>query len=77
MPGYDPAVMMLLLVTLLVPTVGILMALTPFLMRRGEVFAVTVPAMRWLGAACMRLSSWSVVPMRGELMARVPVTCWL
>ena len=43
MPGYDPAVMMLLLVTLLVPTVGILMALTPFLMRRGEVFAVTVP----------------------------------
>ena len=43
MPGYDPVAMMLLLVALLIPAAGILMALTPYLMRRGEVFAVTVP----------------------------------
>ncbi len=43
MPGSDSAAMLLLLVVLLIPMVGVLMALPPFLMRRGEVFAVTVP----------------------------------
>lgn len=39
---FDPTAVMLLLV-LLVPLTGILLAATPYLMRRGEVFAVTVP----------------------------------
>ncbi len=39
---FDPTPMMLLVVALL-PVVGVMMAVTPYLMRRGEVFAVTVP----------------------------------
>lgn len=35
---------MMLMIVLLLPIVGVLMAATPFLQRRGEVFAVTVPA---------------------------------
>lgn len=42
MEGLDPTVIMLV-TTLLVPIVGAFMAVTPYLMRRGEVFTVTVP----------------------------------
>ncbi|WP_232050994.1 DUF1648 domain-containing protein [Arabiibacter massiliensis] len=35
---------MMLMMALLLPVMGILMAVTPYLQRRGEVFAVTVPA---------------------------------
>lgn len=34
---------MMLMMMLLLPVVGVLMAVTPYLQRRGEVFAVTVP----------------------------------
>lgn len=34
---------MMLFVVMIVPILGIMLALTPYLMRRGEVFAVTVP----------------------------------
>lgn len=40
--GMDPTVMMAL-TALILPLVGFMMAATPYLMRRGEVFAVTVP----------------------------------
>lgn len=40
--AFDTNLMMMLTVMLL-PFVGIIMAITPYLMRRGEVFAVTVP----------------------------------
>lgn len=42
MEGFDITVMMAL-VTLIVPITGAFMAATPYLMRRGEVFTVTVP----------------------------------
>lgn len=42
MEGFDPTVMMFI-TTLLVPVIGAFMAMTPYLMRRGEVFTVTVP----------------------------------
>ena len=42
MEGFDPTVIMLV-TALLVPIVGAFMAVTPYLMRRGEVFTVTVP----------------------------------
>ena len=42
MEGFDPSLMMAITV-LLVPVIGAFMAVTPYLMRRGEVFAVTVP----------------------------------
>ena len=35
---------MMLMMMLLLPVTGVLMAVTPFLQRRGEVFAVTVPS---------------------------------
>lgn len=38
----DPTIMMLL-TTFLIPVIGILMAITPYLMRKNECFAVTVP----------------------------------
>ena len=41
--GFDLTLLMLI-TTLFVPFTGVLMAITPYLMRRGEVFAVTVPA---------------------------------
>lgn len=40
--SFDPSIMMMFTVAML-PLVGIIMAITPYLMRRGEVFAVTVP----------------------------------
>lgn len=43
MQSFDATLMMMLLVLLLIPTLGVIMALTPYLMRRGEVFTVTVP----------------------------------
>lgn len=42
MEGFDPAAVMAITV-LLVPVIGAFMAATPYLMRRGEVFTVTVP----------------------------------
>lgn len=42
MEGFDPTIMVMLTM-LLVPVVGVFMAVTPYLMRRGEVFTVTVP----------------------------------
>ena len=40
--GFDPTIMVMLTM-LLVPITGAFMAVTPYLMRRGEVFTVTVP----------------------------------
>ena len=40
--GFDLTAIMLV-TSLLVPIIGAFMAATPYLMRRGEVFAVTVP----------------------------------
>lgn len=42
MEGFDPTIIMMV-TTLPVPVVGAFMAATPYLMRRGEVFTVTVP----------------------------------
>ena len=42
MEGFDPTVMMAV-TALLMPVIGAFMAITPYLMRRGEVFTVTVP----------------------------------
>lgn len=42
MEGFDPTIMVMLTM-LLVPVTGAFMAVTPYLMRRGEVFTVTVP----------------------------------
>ena len=42
MEGFDPTVMMAG-TALLMPVIGAFMAITPYLMRRGEVFTVTVP----------------------------------
>ena len=42
MEGFDTSVIMAV-TSLLVPIIGAFMAITPYLMRRGEVFAVTVP----------------------------------
>ncbi|OUO91311.1 hypothetical protein B5F40_04190 [Gordonibacter sp. An230] len=42
MKGFDTSVIMAV-TSLLVPIIGAFMAITPYLMRRGEVFAVTVP----------------------------------
>lgn len=40
-------VLMMATMVLLLPIVGFFMAATPYLMRRGEVFAVTVPTSEW------------------------------
>ena len=42
MEGFDPTVIMAV-TALLMPVIGAFMAITPYLMRRGEVFTVTVP----------------------------------
>ncbi|MDR2715707.1 MAG: hypothetical protein LBB46_03040, partial [Coriobacteriaceae bacterium] len=38
-----PITVLMLLTTILVPIVGIMLALTPYLMKKSECFAVTVP----------------------------------
>ena len=42
MEGFDPTVIMAI-TALLMPVIGAFVAITPYLMRRGEVFTVTVP----------------------------------
>lgn len=79
MGSANDASLMMGLTSLLIPIVGILMALTPFLMKKSEVFAVTIPEAAASDPVIkgMKRRFFLIVLIATAILAALGLVCWL